>query len=81
MVAYWKDRDGNKMNYWPGGKGLGCACGVDKSCVGGELANRSSTGTLSVARCDKAMVRLNKKYVLSKFMDKDACMPRVLGMY
>ena len=56
MVAYWKDRDGNKMNYWPGGKGL-------------------------VARCDKAMVRLNKKYVLSKFMDKDACMPRLLGMY
>ena len=28
------------MNYWPGGKGFGCACGVNKSCVGGERANR-----------------------------------------
>ena len=37
MIAYWRDREGNKVNYWPGGKGLGCACGVDKSCIGGEF--------------------------------------------
>ena len=52
MSAYWKDRDGKKMNYWPGGKGFGCACGVNKLCVGGERAKQSSTGTLSVARCN-----------------------------
>ena len=36
MWAYWKDRYGNKVNYWPGGEvnGYGCACGVDKSCAG-----------------------------------------------
>ena len=36
MWAYWKDRYGNKVNYWPGGEaiGRGCACGVDKSCAG-----------------------------------------------
>ena len=34
--AHWKDREGNKMNYWPGGKGTGCACGVTKTCAGGE---------------------------------------------
>ena len=35
--AHWKDREGNKMSYWPGGKGRGCACGVNKTCAGGEL--------------------------------------------
>ena len=36
MWAYWKDRYGNKVNYWPGGEanGYGCACGVNKSCAG-----------------------------------------------
>ena len=36
MWAYWKDRYGNKVKYWPGGEanGHGCACGVDKSCAG-----------------------------------------------
>ena len=36
MWAYWKDRYGNKVNYWPGGEANrhGCACGVDKSCAG-----------------------------------------------
>ena len=36
MWAYWKDRYGNKVNYWPGGEanGYGCACGLKKSCAG-----------------------------------------------
>ena len=39
MWAHWKNRYGNKVNYWPGGEanGYGCACGVDKSCAGNYL--------------------------------------------
>ena len=27
------------MSYWPGGKGTGCACGVTRTCAGGEWVN------------------------------------------
>ena len=45
------DRNGNKMNYWPGGHNFGCACGVTKTCAGGKLSIFKSV-TVVLQRAD-----------------------------
>ena len=34
--TYWVSRDGQKMDYWPGGPAdsIGCTCGATKTCDG-----------------------------------------------
>ena len=50
MWAHWKDRYGNKVNYWPGGEvnGYGCACGVDKTCAGDNAESKHSGSVLLI---------------------------------